>query len=176
MINIIAFTGSLRKGSYNMATLINAKELIKEKANIEIIDISKLPLLNEDEEFPTPESVSDFRKKLNDSDGILIATPEYNYSIPPVLKNALDWASRGEEINNKPVAIISASPSILGGSRAQYQLRQIFVALNLNVINDPEVFITKANEKFDENGQLIDEYTRMSIVKLLTALIKEIEK
>lgn len=173
-INIIAFTGSLRLKSYNKAALAAAKELLPEGASLEILDLAQIPFFNEDvESVGTPQVVVDFKKKLTDADAILISTPEYNYSIPPVLKNALDWASRGTDLplNGKPLAIMSASPSIFGGARVQYHLRQVCVGLNILVLNKPEVFITKADTKFDLDGKLINEKSRNSISKLLKALV-----
>ena len=173
-INIIGFTGSLRRNSYNKAALIAAKELLPPCATIEIVDISSIPFFNEDLEAEgVPQAVLDFKRKLATADAILISTPEYNYSIPPVLKNAMDWASRGTDLplSGKPLAIMSASPSLFGGSRVQYHLRQVCVRLNLLPLNQPEVFIMKADTKFDLEGNLINETTRNSISKLLKALV-----
>jgi len=173
-ISIVAFTGSLRRDSYNKAALGAAKELLPENASLEILDISQIPFFNEDIEFVgTPQVVLDFKEKLAAADAILISTPEYNYSIPPALKNALDWASRGTDLplNGKPLAIMSASPSMFGGARVQYHLRQVCVGLNLLPINKPEVFIAKADKKFDLDGKLINENSRNSISKLLQALV-----
>ena len=119
-----------------------------------------------------PQSVVAFKNKLNSADAVLISTPEYNYSIPPVLKNALDWASRGPALPlyGKPLAIMSASLGMFGGARAQYHLRQVCVVLNLLPLNTPEVFIINASTKFDEDGKLIDEYYRASISKLMQSL------
>jgi chromate reductase len=173
-INIIGFTGSLRLHSYNKAALHAAKNLLPEGVILEIVDISDIPFFNEDvEAIGMPKAVLDFKKKLATADAILISTPEYNYSIPPVLKNALDWVSRGTDLplSGKPLAIMSASPSIFGGSRVQYHLRQVCVRLNLLPLNQPEVFIMKADTKFDKDGKLVNETTRNSISKLLEALV-----
>jgi chromate reductase len=173
-LKILAMTGSLRRGSYNMAALKAAKELLPEGVKMEIADLSAIPFLNEDEEARgVPAAAEEFKLKVRDADALLISTPEYNYSIPPVLKNALDWASRGDDapVRGKPLAIMSASPGFLGGSRVQYQLRQMCVALDLRVLNKPEVFISSAHEKFDENGNLTDERTKNAIVKLLSTLV-----
>ena len=174
-INIIGFTGSLRLHSYNKAALQAAKKLLPDGATLEIVDISDIQFFNEDVEAEgMPQAVLDFKKKLATADAILISTPEYNYSIPPVLKNALDWVSRGTDLplSGKPLAIMSASPSIFGGSRVQYHLRQVCVRLNLLPLNQPEVFIMKADTKFDKDGNLINETTRNSISKLLEALVE----
>lgn len=178
-IKIIGFTGSLRVKSYNMAALRAATELLPEGANLEIVDLAQIPFFNEDVETEgVPQVVVDFKKKLATADAILISTPEYNYSIPPVLKNALDWASRGAELplSGKPLAIMSASPGMLGGARVQYHLRQVCVKLDLQTLNNPEVFITSANKKFDQDGTLIDDYTKKSIAKLLQALVDKTQE
>lgn len=173
-IKIVGIAGSLRKGSFNKKALIAAKELLPEGSNLEIVDISNLPFFNEDvESVGVPKEVVAFKNKLEMADAILIATPEYNYSIPGVLKNALDWASRGNilPLSKKPLAIISASMSVLGGARVQYHLRQVCVSLDALVLNKPEVFIMKAHEKFDDKGTLIDDYTRNAISKLVKELV-----
>jgi chromate reductase len=178
IIKILGMTGSLRRGSYNMAALRAAKELLSEGAQMEIVDLSAIPFLNEDDEDNIPAAVAAFKQSIKDADALLISTPEYNFSIPPVLKNALDWASRGgdEPVRGKPLAIMSASPGMLGGARVQYQLRQMCVALDMKVINKPEVFIGNAHEKFDENGNLNDERTRQAIGKLLSAFVDFVRK
>ena len=178
-MKIIGITGSLRVKSYNMAALRAAAEILPEGANLEIVDLSPIPFFNEDVEAEgVPQVIVDFKEKLAAADAILISTPEYNYSIPPVLKNALDWASRGTELplSGKPLAIMSASPGMLGGARVQYHLRQVCVKLDLQTLNTPEVFITNANKKFDQDGNLIDDFTRKSIAKLMQALVNKTEE
>ncbi|MCR6546837.1 NADPH-dependent FMN reductase [Dehalobacterium formicoaceticum] len=177
-IKIIAFTGSLRQGSFNKAALRAAQELVPEGASLEIIDLAGLPFFNEDiEAAGLPQVVVDFKNKLAEADAFLISTPEYNYSIPPVLKNAIDWASRGEllPLNGKPCALMSASPGMFGGARAQYHLRQVCVIVNLKPLNKPEVFIMGAHNKFDKDGKLIDEYTINAIKNLLKALVDKVK-
>jgi len=172
-IRVTGLSGSLRRGSYNTACLRAAKELEPEGMELEIADISGIPFFNADVEARgIPAAVDEFKKKLGEADAILIATPEYNYSIPPVLKNALDWASRGKymPLDGKPLAIMSASTGMLGGARAQYHLRQVCVRLNMLPINRPEVFIANADKKFDEEGNLTDEYSRNLISQLLLEL------
>lgn len=177
-LKILAFTGSLRRGSYNMAALRAANKLLPEGAVMEIADISQLPLLNEDEEEPLPAQAAEFRNKIKDAGALLISAPEYNFSIPPALKNALDWASRGDDppVKGKVAAIISASTGMLGGARVQYHLRQVLTALDVRTLNKPEVFISKAHTKFDESGALTDERTGRQIMKLLTALLREADR
>jgi len=181
-IKILGIAGSLRKNSYNQALLKTAKDLAPENAEIEIFDIEGIPVFDQDLEKTLPPVVLNLKNKIKAADAILLVTPEYNYSIPGVLKNSIDWASRPFGDNsweNKPVAIMSASIGMLGGARAQYHLRQTFVSLNMHPLNRPEVMIPFAQEKFDENGNLIDEKTKEKIKELLAALVawtKKIKK
>jgi len=174
-LKILGFAGSLRKTSYNKSLLRAAANLMpSEDTNLEIFDIDGIPAFNQDTENNMPEKVKDFKSKIREADAILIATPEYNYSVPGVLKNAIDWATRpygDNPFNEKPVAIMSASVGMLGGARAQYHLRQIFVYLNMYPINGPEVIVPFAQNKFDENGNLVDENTQMFVRQLLQNLV-----
>ena len=179
IIKIVGFTGSLRKGSYNKALLKASKKLLPKNTILDIIDLADLPFFNEDVEVEgLPGSVVEFKKKLAEADGVLISTPEYNFSIPPVLKNALDWASRSDALPlyGKPLAIMSASPGMLGGARVQYHLRQVCVQLNLIALNKPELFIANVDKKFDQDGNLIDEKTKSSITRLLEALTQNCKR
>lgn len=172
-LQILGLSGSLRKGSYNTAALCAAQKLAPQGMHIEIYDISNIPLYNEDvREQGFPPAVQDFRERIRTADALLIVTPEYNYSIPGVLKNAIDWASRPPEqpFDGKPIAIMGASPSQFGSARAQYHLRQCFIYLNGLIMNQPEVMISNAHSKFDEQGGLTDSKTQEMIAKLLEAL------
>jgi len=178
-LKILGFAGSLRAASSNKFLLLAASNLISEDANLEIFDIDGFPAFNQDTENNMPEKVKDFKSKIRDADAILIATPEYNYSVPGVLKNAIDWASRpygDNPFDGKPVAIMSASIGMLGGARAQYHLRQIFVFLNMYPINGPEVIVPFAENKFDANGNLVDENTQMFVRQLLQNLVNWTKK
>ncbi len=149
-LKILGFAGSLRIASYNKSLLRAAANLMPEDTNLEIFDIDGIPAFNQDTENNMPEKVKDFKSKIREADAILVATPEYNYSVPGVLKNAIDCATRpygDNPFNEKPVAIMSASVGMLGGARAQYHLRQIFVYLNMYTINGPEVIVTFAQNK-----------------------------
>ncbi len=173
-LNILGFAGSLRTGSYNRALLCVAADLVPEDTKLEIFDLEGIPLFNQDLEKSMPEKVKEFKTKIKSADAVLIVTPEYNYSIPGVLKNAIDWASRPPGDNSfegKPVAVMSASTGMLGGARAQYQLRQVFVTLNMYPLNKPEVFVIFANQKFDEKGNLTDEKAKEFIKELLESLV-----
>jgi chromate reductase len=173
-LKVLGFAGSLRTGSYNKALLRAAENFIPEDANLEIFGIDGIPAFNQDIENDMPNKVKDFKSKIREADAILIATPEYNYSVPGVLKNAIDWASRpygDNPFDGKPVAIMSASIGMLGGARAQYHLRQMFVFLNMFPINGPEVIVTFAQDKFDTQGKLIDENTQNFLRQLIQNLI-----
>jgi chromate reductase len=174
-IKILGVVGSLRKGSYNKSLMRIAASVLPESAEIEVFDLAQIPLFNEDLILQPPKIVKEFKAKIRGSDAILIASPEYNYSIPGVLKNAIDWASRPFEDNSfdaKPVAIMSASTGRLGGARMQYHLRQTFVYLNMYSLNRPEFMLSNAKEHFDGAGNLKDEETRQRILELLTALVQ----
>jgi chromate reductase, NAD(P)H dehydrogenase (quinone) len=162
-LKILGLAGSLRRGSYNRSLLTAAAELMPAGAALEIFSLEGFPLYNQDLEPNLPDIVRDFKARIRAADAILIATPEYNYSVPGVLKNAIDWASRpsGDSAwDGKPAAIMSASTGMLGGSRAQYHLRQSFVTLNMFPLNKPELIVTFAPQKFDEQGHLTDAKTR----------------
>jgi len=171
---ILAFAGSLRKGSFNKALIRAALELAPANVSIEVFDLEGIPLFNNDSVIDPPAKVVEFKEKIRNADALLIATPEYNYSISGVLKNAIDWASRpkeGNPLEDKPVAIMSASTGRLGGARAQYHLRQSFVFLNIHAINRPEVMLSNAAENVDAAGKLTNEQTRTLIRQLLEALV-----
>jgi chromate reductase len=173
-IRILGIAGSLRKGSYNHGALRAATELVPDGATIEIFDLDGIPGFNQDEEQNPPEKVAEFKRKIREADAILFATPEYNYSVPGVLKNAIDWASRpyGDSAwDGKPAAIMGASVGAIATARAQYHLRQMMVFLNMFPINQPEVMIGNAGEKFDDQGNLTDETTRDFVSQLLKNLV-----
>jgi chromate reductase len=175
-LNVIGFAGSLRKGSYNMALLRAAKKLAPENVNIEIADISVIPTFNQDLELEDvmPESVKALKAKVEKADAVLFSSPEYNYSIPGVLKNVIDWLSRPygkNSLEEKPVAIMGTSTGMLGASRAQYHLRQCFVFLNGFVMNKPEMIVPTATDKFDADGNLTDEKTKAKLKEMLDALV-----
>lgn len=173
-VNILGFAGSLRKDSYNKSLLRSALELIPENATLEIFDLDGIPPYNQDLENEPSERVKEFKAKIKAADAILIATPEYNYSIPGVLKNAIDCASRPYGDNafaHKPVAMMGASPGMMGTARAQYHLRQCFVFLTCFALNQPEVMVSFAHEKIDSDGKVTDNKTRERIGELLKSLV-----
>jgi chromate reductase len=172
-LHILGISGSLRKNSYNSAALRAASELLPEGVTMEIFDLSSIPIYNDDvREQGYPAAVQTFRDKIAAADAVLIATPEYNYSVPGMLKNAIDWASRppAQPFDGKPVGIVGASPGVLGTARAQYHLRQSFVFMNGMVLNRPEVMIGGASTKFDASGKLTDATTRDFLQKFLVSL------
>jgi chromate reductase len=172
---ILGIAGSLREKSFNRYALRAAQSLAPEGTTIEIADISDLPGFNQDHEAQPPAKVVELKKQIRAADAILFVTPEYNYSIPGVLKNAIDWASRpyGDSAwQGKTVAVMGASVGTLGTARAQYHLRQSFVFLDMRAVNQPEVMIAQAHEHFDEQGNLTDETAKKLIGKLLEELVK----
>ncbi|SEL28612.1 chromate reductase [Colwellia chukchiensis] len=172
--HIVAISGSLRKSSYNTAAINAAAQLLPENCSLELLDIAKLPLYNQELDGElTPEAVLTLTQKVANADAILFSTPEYNYSVPGVLKNAIDWLSRQQPqpFSGKPAAIMSASMSVLGGARAQYHLRQIMIYLDVHFINKPEVMIASAHNKFNQQGELDDQLSRDFIQQLMAALV-----
>ena len=172
-IDVLAICGSLRTGSYNKAALRTAIELKPPGMTIETVDIGSFPLYNEDvraQGFPPP--VERLRRQIAGADALLFVTPEYNYSIPGVLKNAIDWASRppDQPFAGKPVAMMGAGAGMAGTARAQYDLRRCCVFLDMHPLNKPEVLIGQAQTKFDAEGRFTDEVGRGLIRDLLVAL------
>jgi chromate reductase len=173
-IRVLGIAGSLRAGSYNKATLRAAQELAPDGVEIEIFDrLGEIPPYNQDEDHRPPDAVRELKDRVRRADAILFVTPEYNYSVPGVLKNAIDWASRpyGDSAwEGKPVAVMGASTSLIGTARAQYHLRQSFVFLNMLPVNRPEVMIASAPDHFDDQGNLLDATAKELIQTLLTNL------
>jgi chromate reductase, NAD(P)H dehydrogenase (quinone) len=173
VVKTLGISGSLRQGSLNTAALRAAAELVPDGMTLEIADIGEVPLYNDDvRQAGYPPSVQRLRSQIAAADALLFATPEYNYSMSGVLKNAIDWASRPPDppLIGKPVGIMGATPSLWGTGRAQYHLRQCFVFLNMFPVNKPEVLIAQAASKFDAAGKLTDQQTRDIIAQLLVAL------
>jgi chromate reductase len=171
---VLGFAGSLRKGSYNKALIRSAIEVAPSSVHIDVFDLEGIPPYNQDLENDPPMKVVEFKAKIKAADALLIACPEYNFSVSGVLKNALDWASRpkaGMPLEGKPVAIMSASTGRLGGARAQYHLRQCFVFLNMHPVNQPEVMLSNAPANVDANGNVTNEQTKALIRQLLESLV-----
>lgn len=169
-LKVLGICGSLRKASLNMAALRACSELLPAGMTLEIASIADLPMFNQDvldQGMPAP--VQRFRDQVSAADGLLIASPEYNFSIPSPLKNAIDWGSRApnQVFNEKPIAIFTVAPGPVGGTRAQYDLRRVLSQLWGHVLPRPEVFITHAAGKFDAQGRLTDETSRKFLGDLL---------
>ncbi len=170
---VLGFAGSLRKDSYNKALLRAALELAPKSMVLEIFDLEGIPPFNQDLEQQQPARVKEFKTKIRAADALLIATPEYNYSMPGVLKNAIDCASRpygDNAFEDKPVAIMGASIGMIGTGRAQYHLRQSCVFLNMHPLNRPEVMVPFAQDRI-KDGKVTDQMTRDLIAQLLKELI-----
>jgi chromate reductase, NAD(P)H dehydrogenase (quinone) len=178
--HIIGFAGSLRKKSYNRALLEAARELAPEGLLVETIEIGELPFYNADvEALGDPPSVTGFKAALQQADGLLIATPEYNDGIPGLLGNALDWASRlpgRAPLAGKPVAVMGASPSQIGTARAQHHLRQILSHVHARTLPPPELLVGQAHHRFDAELRLTDDPTRKVLRSLLERFSRWIER
>ena len=173
-IKILGIAGSLRKSSYNRSALVAAQGLLPPGASLDLFDLEGLPLFNQDTEAQPVARVVEFKRAIREAEAILFSTPEYNYGIPGVLKNAIDCASRpyGDSAwSGKPVAVMGASVGLFGTVRAQLQLRQAFVFLNMFPVNQPEVMIGNAGKTFDAQGKLIDETSLKLIRQLLDSLV-----
>ena len=173
-LRILGIPGSLRRASFNRMALEAARGLVPEGATLESFGLDDIPPFNQDLEQQPPARVVELKARVRAADAILFATPEYNYSVPGVLKNAIDWASRPFGDNawqGKPVAVMGDSIGRLGSARAQYHLRQSFVFLDMHPVNQPEVMIASAGQRFDERGELTDETSRELIRKLLAELV-----
>lgn len=173
IIKFLGIPGSLRKESYNKKLLYEASKLLPKNTELEIFGLNDIPLYNADIEAAVlPDSVRILKEKIKESDALLIACPEYNYSVTGVLKNAIDWASRGgvdSPLYRKPYALFGAG-GISGTIRAQLHFRQIALHNNMQAVNKPEVYIQFASEKFDQSGNLTDEKVKENILKQLIAL------
>jgi chromate reductase len=171
-VHVLGFAGSLRSGSYNRALLRTATDLVPEGMTLETFDLAGIPLYNGDvEQIGMPEAVQTFRERIGAADALLIATPEYNYSVPGVLKNAIDWASRPPDspLNHKPLAMMGTGGGF-GTLRAQLHLREIVLHNRMMPLPSPQVTISRAWEQFDSELRLTNEKTTESIRSLLSAL------
>ncbi len=172
-IHVVGISGSLRRVSWNTGLLQAAGELLPEGMSLEIVDLADVPMYNQDHDGPdAPAAAKHLRERIRAADALLIATPEYNGSIPGVLKNAIDWASRpmsDSALSGKPLAIMGAG-GVGGTIRAQLALRQLSTAVNTLALNRPQVHVMRSWEKFDAEGTLTDEQTRQDIRALLEAL------
>jgi chromate reductase len=177
---IVAFAGSLRRGSYNRALIQAAQELAPDGMTIEPVETVELPFYNADVEAEgDPPAVAAFKAALRQAHGILIATPEYNDGIPAVLTNAIDWGSRlpgRSPLMGKPIAVMGASPSQIGTARAQLHLRQLLAHVQARVLPPPELLVARAHERFDAGLRLKDEGTRRVLADLLVRFSRWIRR
>ena len=179
-MRVLAIPGSLRNDSYNAKLLYNAAELFPEDATLDLWGgLKSIPPYDEDDDGEgTPGAVAELRDAIADADAILIATPEYNHSIPGQLKNALDWVSRplaANPLRNKPVAVIGASTSAFGGVWAQAELRKVAGAMAARVL-DVELAVPHAHERFDEVGRLTDGNFVETLTEVVNALVAAVEQ
>jgi chromate reductase len=176
IINIAALSGSLRKGSYNTMLINSLEELLPGGMKLTIVKYDEVPLYNADLDLPDaaerPDTVVKLREQLSAAQGIVIVSPEYNYSIPGGIKNAIDWASRGEDspLLKKPVALMGVTPYTWGTVRMQVAFHPVFEFLNMKPVYKPEITVAQAKDKFDASGKLIDEATKKLVRKKLEGL------
>lgn len=172
-LDIVGLCGSLRAGSLNGMALRLAGECMPQGMALEVVEWSQVPPFNADvlEQQGVPAPVQRIRDRIARADGVVIATPEYNFSLPGMLKNLIDWLSRGADqlMAHKPVAILSAATGPLGGARVQYDLRRVLLFVNATVLVKPEVFIGNAQSKFTSEGQCDDEATRQFVAAQMVA-------
>ena len=172
-LNVVAIPGSLKRASINRALLCAAAELAPEGLAIRVHGLEEIPLFNEDVEAQgMPAGVQVLRRAAAEADALLIATPEYNHSVPGVLKNAVDWMSRPPKphpFDGKPVGVLGATPGAFGTRAAQYHLRQTLSALNAYVLPQPQILVRGASQLFDADGRLTDEATRNALSRYLTS-------
>jgi chromate reductase len=172
MLNIVGLCGSLRAASYNRMLMRLAESLMPASMTLQVAEWRDVPVFDADvlaKGFPP--SVAALRDQVRKADGILIVTPEYNFSIPGGLKNVIDWLSRGEDqpFAGKPVAILTASPGPVGGARVQYDLRKVMLFVNAMTLVKPEVFVANVAGKFNADGQCTDEATRKFVTAQMAA-------
>lgn len=179
-LRLVGFAGSLRRDSFNQALLTAARELAPPGMTIDLITIRQLPFYSADVEAEgDPPSVAEFKAAIREADGVLIATPEHNTSIPGLLTNAIDWASRlpgRAPMTGKPVAIMGASPSQVGTARAQLHLRQILGHVQARTLPPPELLLAKAHERFDSQRRLTDESARHLLTTMLERFARWIRR
>ena len=174
-ITVLGIAGSLRRGSYNRALLRSAQALTPDGMRLDVVDLHDVPFYDADvEREGDPEPVTALKRRVREADALVIATPEYQHSLPGVLKNALDWASRPPQdppLRGKPIAMMGATPGRYGTARAQAELRKVLAYNDAVMVNRPEVLVANAAQAFDEGGELVDEKARELVHELLSALV-----
>lgn len=172
-LRLVGLSGSLRRESFNTALLREFARLLPDDAQLEIHDYAELPHYNQDVD-PSPPAVLRLRQAIAAADAVVFATPEYNFSLPGVLKNAIDWASRPAfkaPLAHKPAGLLSASKSAVGGARAQVALRQVLSGTLTPVFPQNEILVPAAHEKFDAQGALTDAQTEQRLQRYVTAFV-----
>ncbi len=176
-IKILGISGSLRKDSLNTKLLKCAGKVLSENAEFDIVDISGVPIYNGDvEALGASQAVKDLEEKIQNADAVLIVTPEYNYSIPGVLKNTIDWLSRSKVLNHKIIAIMGASPGMLGTVRAQLHLREMLLFMRAKIFSEKEFYFSRADARIDESGELKDENDKKFLKDFMDGFVKFIEE
>lgn len=178
-MNLLGICGSLRASSFNRMALELARASLPEGVTMTVADLRAIPMYDGDlQAAGMPAEVLALAASIRKADGIVIATPEYNFSIPGMLKNAIDWASRvdNQPFAGKPAAILSASTGPVGGARVQYDLRKVLLFVNAMTMAKPEVFIGMAATKFDESGSCTDDATRKFVAAQMTAMKTWVER
>jgi chromate reductase len=177
--DVVVLVGSLRKGSFNRKAATAMRDLATGSLALEIVEIGDLALYNEDLEADVPPAWTRFRERVRKADAVMFVTPEYNRSVPGLLKNAIDVGSRpyGKSVfSAKPAAVVSVTPGALGAFGANHHLRQSLVFLDMPALQQPEAYIANAGKLFDDGGKLTDESTRGFFTKYLQAFAAWIEK
>jgi chromate reductase len=172
-MKFIAISGSLRKDSYNTALLNAAAGLLPEDVSMDVVTLHDIPILNPDDlANGFPDQVNQLAVAVKQADALVLGLAEFNYSITASMKNVIDWLSIHPEapLKRKPIALMSASPSALGGARAQYQCRQMFIYCNSRLLNTPEVMVGNAMNRFNSEGQLSDDETKAMLKQQMQAL------
>ena len=176
LLNILGLVGSLRAGSYNKMLMTAFKENLPQGSSLEIADIGNLPLYNEDLATNFPKEAQDLKNKIESADAIIITTPEYNRSTSGVLKNAIDWTSRPYGTatwKGKKILVVGATMGNVGTALAQFHLKQIFSYLDARVLGQPEFYLSMAQDKFNDKGELTDPSTKEHIAKAIQALLND---
>lgn len=176
---VLGISGSLREGSYNRAVLRAAADLFADGATLKIYEgLDRVPPFNEDEEETPPDAVTDLRRRIDEADAVLFATPEYNNSIPGVLKNAVDWASRphgGGSLASKPTAVVGASPGRGGAAQAQADLRRVLRSVGAEVL-DGALELSRVHQELDDEGHLVDPEARAILGEIVGRLVYAAEE
>ena len=179
---ILAIVGSQRKESYNLQLALAAQAVLGDRAVFELLDYSDIPMMNQDIEYPAPESVCRVREQIKSADGVWIFTPEYNHSYPGVLKNLIDWLSRPiskeerQVLSRKPIAISGASPSLGGTVTAQDLLVMLLSMINANVMNSPKLTVSNVTQQADETGRLVLTISLPYLQKQVDAFLKFLDQ